>query len=501
MTCMAALLLNGTVINAAELSTPELRAAHLDAVNPRNLFISLTTNDPLKDLMPPSLSDANMLIIDQAEANSKVITPELLNGPTKCEPIVLEPKPSDPVPTNASSTSSASISTITDATSPGAVSTGVVSGESASDTSKKEVAMLEPALIQPAAVTVKVQEVSQPALQAEVHKQVQAAIGDNGILSDGLALALPIPYLFRTLEEQANFLAEEAPIVVDNDETVEVEATIKYKDMPTDGGKTKIITGAKFPVVVSSQINSKTAKQGDPFEARLKYDLKIGDRIIAKKGAVVNGHLNYVLRARSTMHSLISPERWYRNSGCLGVSFDELINEKGEHVPLVATPAQTARIIKNKGEGRVLGVNHNGQVVGPWSQQLRYKAIRIGLDFALGPLGVFSFGAMPVALGLIGAANPSFAFTKPVGLNVRHRRIKGFAWGFLSGIPGSWIIEDTVIKGQEAIIKPGDEFLVEFKEEFTGEPATEADLIAGAKAKVHGQVVPKTTKKKKVPQA
>src|SRR5262249_21919459 len=104
--------------------------------------------------------------------------------------------------------------------------------------------------------------------------------------------------------------------------------------------------------------------------------------------------------------------------------------------------------------------------------------------------GVFSFGAVPVALGVMGAVNPSFAFMKPVGLNVRHRRIKGFAWGFLSGLPGSWIIEDTVVKGQEAVLKPGDEFVAEFKQEFTGEPATDARLLPSASTKVHGQVLP-----------
>jgi hypothetical protein len=337
-------------------------------------------------------------------------------------------------------------------------------------------------------------------IQAEVHKNVKVENSPT-FFGEDLALAIPAPTLFQSIEEQVVLVREEEPIIIDNDELVEVEATIKYKDLPTDGGKTKILTGAKFPVVVSSQINSKTAKGGDPFEARLKYDLKIGDRLIAKKGAVVVGHLNYVLKARSAMRSLMSQERWYRNSGCLGVSFDEIVNDKGEHLPLVATPAQTARIVKNKGEGRVLGVNHEGQVVGPWSQQLRYKAMRVGLNLAMAPAGAFSFGAMPVALGVIGAANPSFAFMKPVGLNVRHRRIKGFAWGFLSGVPGSFLIEDTVIKGQEAIIKPGDEFLVEFKEEFTGEPATEASLIAGAKTKVHGQVVTaKSSRKKKISQ-
>ena len=307
---------------------------------------------------------------------------------------------------------------------------------------------------------------------------------------DLISFSVPSGSLLQTFEEQQN-LTSEQPVVIDNDEVAEVKETIKYKELPTDDGKTKIIAGAQFPVVISSQINSKTAKSGDVLEARLKYDLKIGDKLIAAKGSMVNGHLNYVLKARSTMHSMLSFERWYRNSGCVGVSFDEIVNEKGEHIPLIATPAQMARIVKNKAEGRVLGVNHNGQITGPWSQQLRYKAIRVGINAAMAPAGAFTFGAMPVALGLIGAANPSFAFCKPVGLNVRHRRLKGFALGFLSGVPGSWIIEDTVIKGQETIIKPGDELLAEFQQEFTGEPNTDADLIAGSKNKVHGQVLPK----------
>ncbi|MBK9618769.1 MAG: hypothetical protein IPO31_06235 [Candidatus Obscuribacter sp.] len=283
--------------------------------------------------------------------------------------------------------------------------------------------------------------------------------------------------------------------VLDADEQDEVERVVEYENLPTDEGKTRIKTGAKFPVVVLTQLSSKTARNGDSIDARLKYDLKIGDRLIAKKGATVRGHINYALKARSVMHSLVSPTRWYRNSGVLGVEFDEIITEKGEHLPLVAAPAKTARVVNNKAEGRLLGVNHEGQVTGPWSQQLKYKAVRVGLNAAMGPIGVFSFGAMPVALGLIGAANPSFAFMKPVGTNVRHRRIKGFAWGFLSGVPGSFLIEDTVTKGQEAIIKPGDEFLAEFKQEFTGEAASEAQLMPNAQTKVKGDVRTKDKKK------
>lgn len=332
-----------------------------------------------------------------------------------------------------------------------------------------------------------------PEVHARLAEEKPIAVGaqfDQGKIS----LALPAGAFLETIEKDKS-LNESSPLVIDNDQALQTEETIKYKDLPTDTGKTKVLVGATFPVVMCSQVTSKSAHDGDALEARLKYDLKIGDRLIAARGALVQGHINYVLRARSAMHSLVSCERWYRNSGCLGVSFDQLINEKGEHIPLVAMPHQTARIVKNKYEGRVLGVNHNGQITGPWSQQLRYKAIRIGLNAAMAPAGVFSFGAMPVALGVIGAANPSFAFMKPVGQNVRHRRIKGFAWGFLSGVPGSWLVEDTVVKGQEAVIMPGDEMLAEFKQEFTGEPMTDASLMPGASVKVHGQVLPENKKK------
>ena len=290
------------------------------------------------------------------------------------------------------------------------------------------------------------------------------------------------------------------PIVIDNDEIIEQNVTIAYEEMPTEAGGTAVKAGARFPVVMLSEINSKTAKKGDPIEARLKYDLKIGTRHIANKGSRVRGHLNYVLRARTVLGSMVTTQRFYRNSGVLGIAFDELINENGEHFALVAKPAMMDRIVKNKYEGRELGVNHNGQVTGPFSQQLRYKAIRVGMNFAMAPLGTMSFGAMPVALGVMGAINPSFAFMRPVGLNVRHRRIKGFAWGFLSGIPGSWLIEDTTVRGQEAIIKPGDEFLAVFNEQFKGEAATDASLLPGGGTKVRGEVlsgVKEPTKKKK----
>lgn len=327
---------------------------------------------------------------------------------------------------------------------------------------------------------------SKPTSIAAVEPVTEATSEESS--AGGASVGFELTSQISSLESLSK-LSPDGVIIVDNDEAVQNKATLEFEEMPTDDGKTIIKTGARFPVVISSQLNSKSSKKGDAIEARLKYDLKIGDRLVAKKGSVVRGHINYSLKARTILHSMVSPERWYRNSGCIGIDFDEIINERGEHIPCNAAPSRAGRVIKNKAEGRELGVNHNGQVTGPWAQQIRYKAVRVGLNFAMAPAGVFSFGAMPVALGVLGAANPNFAFSRPVGLNVRHRRIKGFAWGFLSGIPGSWLIEDTTLKGQEAIIKPGDEFYAEFKQEFNGKPETDASILAGASTKVRGQVV------------
>jgi hypothetical protein len=291
------------------------------------------------------------------------------------------------------------------------------------------------------------------------------------------------------LPSTAGAAGKRASIYIDNDEEVEQVQTVKYEELQLDETKTKVKAGCKFPIVITSEITSRTAKVGDPVQGRLKYDLKIADRVVASKGSNVRGHLNYALPARTPMRSMLSLNRWYKNSGCLGIAFDEIINERGEHIPLVAEPARSNLYVKNKAEGRVLGINEKGQIAGPWSQQLRYKAIRVGLNAAMSPLGPMTFGAMPIALGVMGAVNPSFAFMKPVGENVRHRRIKGFFWGALSGVPGSWLIEDTTVKGQEAVVKPGDEFLAEFRQEFTGEPATDAEMLGGDNGKVHGEVV------------
>lgn len=287
-------------------------------------------------------------------------------------------------------------------------------------------------------------------------------------------------------------------IIIDNDDekaTAMVEETFKWEELPDSTGKTKLVTGAKFPVQCSSFLTSKTAKVGDSVEGMLRVDLKINGRMIAPKGTKVVGHVFSVMPARRILHAELSRKRWFRANGEIGIQFDEIITREGEHLPLIAKPAQQARIVDNRNEGRVLGVNSKGEVATPLSSQLKAQALHLAIRGAASAGGVMSFGIVPVAYAAVGAMSPSFAFLHPVGMNVRHRRLKGAAMGFISGAPGGFLIADTIIKGAEATIKPGDEFLCEFKQDFTGEPGTDAEMLGGATKGVHAEMVKDSEKK------
>lgn len=286
-------------------------------------------------------------------------------------------------------------------------------------------------------------------------------------------------------------------MVVDNDEEkLAVEEKLEYKEIADSPDKTAIEAGARFPVYMSTTTTSKTAKVGDPVEGRLKIDLRIGGKLVAPKGSLVIGHVTRVYPARKMiMAELIPNKRWMRMAGSLSFDFDEIITPNGEHLPLVASPARQARIVKNENEGRVLGVNRSNEIASPLSTQVKHQALHLAIRAGAAAGGVFSFGIVPAAYGVMGAINPSFAFMQPVGKNMRHRRLKGFALGVVTGLPGGFLISDSIIRGPEAIVKPGDIFHAEFKQRFTGEAATSAELLPNVKTKVRGEQIKPASKK------
>ncbi len=335
------------------------------------------------------------------------------------------------------------------------------------------------------------------------------AVADDGQASDPHFLVIPSDSegdeseVLSGAAERSRFLAVKEAVrpddvmVVDNDDykAAAVEE-FAFKEIADSPDKTFIQAGARFPVYMSSTVTSKTARVGDPVEGRLKVDLKVGGKLVAPNGSTVIGHITKVYPARKMIFAeLVLNKRWMRMAGSLTFNFDEIVTPNGDHLPLVATPATQARIIKNSNEGRVLGVNRNNEIASPLSSQLKQQALHLAVRAGAACGGVFSMGAVPVAFGVIGAINPSFAFMQPVGKNMRHRRLKAFALGILTGLPGGFLISDSIIRGPEAVVKPGDIFQAELKQDFTGEAATEAQLMSGATTKVHGEQVKKPKRK------
>ncbi len=314
-----------------------------------------------------------------------------------------------------------------------------------------------------------------------------ATTNDAGVLEiDDIITKTELSPLSGSVETTA----VEDVIVIDSDEVANAETVEEvWTEMKDEPGMTKVSAGACFPVVLMSGLSSKNNKVGDPLEARLKTDIKIGGKLVAKKGDKVVGHVATCNKARSILHAELSRKRFMRASGCIGLQFDEIITETGDHLPLVAKPAQRARIVKNDYEGRVLGVNDNGEIASPLSSQLKAQGMHLAIRAAASAGGVMSFGIVPVAYGIVGAINPSFAFLHPVGKNVPHRRLKGFGMGVVSGLPGGFLIADSIIKGVDAEVKPGDEFLAKLHQDFTGEALTDASLLPGASSKVRGEVI------------
>jgi hypothetical protein len=262
-----------------------------------------------------------------------------------------------------------------------------------------------------------------------------------------------------------------------------------------DSFQSALEPGTRLPITIETGSTSKTAQIGDVVKARLSNDLSFGNRLVARKGSLVQGHVCSVQKARKVLQAELSRQRWLKSAGELGVQFDEIVTEQNEHLPLVASPARQSRFVKDMDEGRVLGINSKGEIVSPLSAQLKSQGIHWGIHIAVtaggvagGPIGL---GVMPVAYGCLGAISPSFAFMHPVGKNVPHRRIKGFALGALSGLPGGGIVCDAIVRGPEASIEPGDAFEVELKQSFTGEPSTvaHAEQTPVASTTVTGQVV------------
>jgi hypothetical protein len=285
----------------------------------------------------------------------------------------------------------------------------------------------------------------------------------------------------------SSLAATEGPIVIDNDAD-DVSAASVTDSLPISADR-EFSIGTKFPIQILSAHFSKSAVSGDPVEAALGADINLGGQLIAPKGSKVVGHVTTCEHSSKFARS-INTTRKLRMSASVGLQFDAIVTPTGLRIAINARPSQQARFVENKNTGRILGVTSEGNIAPPMSSQVKAQAFTMVVRAGASAAGPMSFGAVPVAFGILGAIAPSMFLLRPVGANERHRRLKGFGLGLLNGVPGGFVVADCFVNGGEVSVLPGDQLMAEFRQPFSGiESTVSATVAIEPRREVHGQVL------------
>jgi hypothetical protein len=227
----------------------------------------------------------------------------------------------------------------------------------------------------------------------------------------------------------------------------------------------------QFTVALEETISTNSAHPGDKVRAKLIEDLKDGQVLIAPKGSLVVGKITEVDRKRRLISSELPSKRWLRASGGMRIEFDEIITTGGakSHAgskartlnisahPLSVSPA--AQHNTQEPNAQPVTVAKDGNIESTRKPDMKPKAARS----ALGLVAIVAAPVSAVVGGVAGAVKPSTVLPEAEGDNEKkHRHLKGFATGVVAGLPGGFLVNDSVLKGHEAVIPAGSQLLLEW---------------------------------------
>jgi hypothetical protein len=112
--------------------------------------------------------------------------------------------------------------------------------------------------------------------------------------------------------------------------------------------------GTQLSVEFTSPVTTKTARVGDPINARLAMPLVVGDRTVATAGAAVQGVVTEVFSGSQEIGG--TPK--------LGIGFNRLTLENGESVPIAGDIVQQGKRESNRDAAKIAGGAIIGAVIG-----------------------------------------------------------------------------------------------------------------------------------------
>lgn len=203
-----------------------------------------------------------------------------------------------------------------------------------------------------------------------------------------------------------------------------------------------------FRVRLADRIDGKTVKPGHPVHATLSEHIVIGG-LNFPPGSQLTGTITKAQKARRFIQAEVSPKRWLKPGGAISMHFTRIAGG-GMTARLNAVP-----IGVSSGQAKA---KHDGRIESASKGQVRSKVGRLaltGLSFVAAPVA-------PLIGGAVGVVKPDAVLPDAYDSKGRkHRRLKGMAAGAIAGVPGGFLINDTMLKGRDIYIQPGTELLLQ----------------------------------------
>lgn len=237
---------------------------------------------------------------------------------------------------------------------------------------------------------------------------------------------------------------------------IAVQGTAPLQATATHNGATSFASAVapqmRFRVRLTSLVDGALAKVGDPVHAELLDTVMLPNGHYIGAGAHVLGEVTQIDLSKSSLKADLSPKHWRNCNGTIGIKVKSI----GGHELVGETiPAPKTRIIRTEKGAAPLGVDSKGEITVVYNSA-GYTAANVAISggcFAAGPAGII---VGPIVGGVAGAADPTFAYGRPVTHDDHHSHLKGFFKGVIGGLPGGFLISGVTNRGINISLVPGD---------------------------------------------
>lgn len=208
----------------------------------------------------------------------------------------------------------------------------------------------------------------------------------------------------------------------------------------------------RFRVRLTSVVDGALAKVGDPVHGELLDTVMLPSGHYIGAGAHVLGEVTQIDLSKSSLKADFSTKHWRNCNGTIGIKIKSI---DGHDLVSETIPAPKTRIIRTDKKAAPLGVDSKGEITVVYNSA-GYTAANVAISggcIAAGPAGII---VGPIVGGVAGAADPTFAYGRPVTPEDHHSHVKGFFKGVIGGLPGGFLISGVTNRGINISLAPGD---------------------------------------------